>query len=149
MAGLGTGRHRSCLDLTGLTASEHCISWQSQKQDLIALSTPEAEYIACSDVSQEARWLLQLRRDINGSPSDASPLPIYCDNQGALRHITTGVIKARTKHIDVYYNNSRDRHAHQIFDYSYVHTNENAAGILTKVLTKEKHTKLTKGMGLW
>jgi hypothetical protein len=24
VAGLGTGRHRSCSDLTGLTASEHC-----------------------------------------------------------------------------------------------------------------------------
>ena len=28
------------------------ISWQSQKQDLIALSTLEAEYIACSEASR-------------------------------------------------------------------------------------------------
>jgi hypothetical protein len=125
------------------------ISWQSRKQDLIALSTLEAEYIACSEASREARWLLQLQRDIHGSPSDASPLPIYCDNQGALTHITTGVIKARTKHIDVCYHNSRDLHARKIVDYSYVHTNENAADILTKALTKEKHTKFTKAMGLW
>jgi len=39
------------------------ISWQSRKQDLIALSTLEAEYIACSEASREARWLLQLKRD--------------------------------------------------------------------------------------
>jgi hypothetical protein len=125
------------------------ISWQSRKQDLIALSTLEAEYIACSEASREARWLLQLQRDIHGSPSDASPLLIYCDNQGALTHIVTGVIKARTKHIDVCYHNSRDLHARKIVDYSYVHTNDNLADILTKPLTKEKHMKFTKGMGLW
>jgi len=129
------------------------ISWQSQKQDLIALSTLEPEYIACSEASREARWLLQLQRDIHGSQNQASlpssPLLIYCDNQGALTHITTGVIKARTKHIDVCYHNSRDLHARKIVDYSYVHTNDNVADIITKPLTKAKHMKFTKGMGLW
>jgi len=124
------------------------ISWQSRKQDLIAQSTLEAEYIACSEASREARWLLQLQTDIRGSPSDASPLPIYCDNQGTLTHITTGVIKARTMHIDVCYLNSRDLHACKIVDYSYVHTNKIAADILTKALSKEKHTKFAKAMGL-
>jgi hypothetical protein len=59
------------------------------------------------------------------------------------------VIKARMKHIDVCYHNSRDHHACKIIDYSYVHTNDNVADILTKPLTKEKHMKFTKGMGLW
>jgi len=86
------------------------ISWQSRKQDLITLSTLEAEYITCSEASREATWLLQLQRDIHGPQNQtslpSSALPIYYDNQGALTHITTGVIKARTKHIDVCYHNS-------------------------------------------
>ena len=53
------------------------------------MSTLEAEYIACSEGSREAKWLLQLHRDIHGK--DTSPLPINCDNQGALSHITTGI----------------------------------------------------------
>ena len=36
------------------------LSWQSRKQDLVARSTLEAEYIACSEASREARWLQQL-----------------------------------------------------------------------------------------
>jgi len=129
------------------------ISWQSRKQDLIALSTLKAEYIACSEASREARCLLQLKRDIHGSQNQASlpssPLPNYCDNQGALTHITTGVTKARSKHIDVCYQNCRDPHARKVVDYSYVHTNDNVADIPTKPLTKVKHMKFTKGMGLW
>jgi hypothetical protein len=40
--------------------SNGAVSWQSRKQDLIAMSTLEAEYIACSKVSCAAKWLLQL-----------------------------------------------------------------------------------------
>jgi hypothetical protein len=127
-------------------ASNGAISWQSRKQSLIAMSTLKAEFIPCSEVSIEAKWFLQLQKDIHGK--DLPLLPINCDNQGALTHITTGIIKARTKHIDVCYHNSRDLHKRQIVDYAYVHTDENVADILTKALTKDKHTKFTKAMGL-
>jgi hypothetical protein len=86
-------------------------------------------------------WLLQLHQDIIGK--DISPLLINCDSQGARNHITTGIIKARTKHIDVCYHNSRDLYAGKIVDHSVMHTNENAADILTKVderQAREIHT---------
>jgi len=127
--------------------SNEAVSWQSQKQYLIAMSTLEADYIACSDGSHEAKWLLQLHRDIQGK--DASPLPINCDNQSALSHIPTGIINVRKKYIDVCYHNSRDLHVRNIVDYSYVHTNKDVVDIPTKALTKDKHEKLTKAMGLW
>jgi len=73
-------------------ASNGAISWQSRKQILIAMSTPEAEFIACLEASREAKWLLQLQKDIHGK--DLPPLPINCDNQGALTLITMGIIKA-------------------------------------------------------
>jgi len=127
--------------------SNRAVSCQSRKQDLITMSTLKAEYIACSEGSHEAELLLQLNRDLYGN--DTSPLPINCNNQGALSHITTGIIKAHRQHIDVCYHNSQDLHAHKIVDYSYVHMNKNVADILTKALTKDKHEKFTKAMGLW
>ena len=36
------------------------ISWLSQKQATVALSTAEAEYIALGSATQEAIWLNQL-----------------------------------------------------------------------------------------
>ena len=140
--------------------SNGTISWQSRKQDLVATSTLEAEYIACSEASREGRWLLQLCKDTKPHDNDNDddnddddknnkPLPILCDNEGALTHIINGTIKARTKHIDVCYHNSRDLHERGIVKYSWVSTQENVADIFTKALPREKHKKSTKAMSLW
>jgi hypothetical protein len=111
------------------------------------MTTLEAKFIGCSKGSLGVNWLLQLHREIHGE--DTSPIPINCDNPVAHSHFPSGKITARMKHIDVCYHNSRDRHAHKIVDYSYVHTNENVADILIKALLKDMHEKFTKAMGLW
>jgi len=129
-------------------ASNGAISWQSRKQSLITMSTLEAEFIACSEASREAKWLLQLQKDIHSFQKDSPLLPINYDNQGALTLITTGIIKAGTKHINICYHNSRDLNRQPIVNYSYVNTNKNVADILTKALATDKHTKFTKAMGL-
>jgi hypothetical protein len=136
--------------------SNGTISWQSRKQDIVAMSTLEAEYIASSEASREGRWLLQLCKDIkhnrnnkNNKNNKTKPLPILCDNEGPLAHITNRVIKSRTKHIDVCYHNSRDLHERGIVNYSWISTHENVADIFTKALERQKHDKFTKAMGLW
>jgi len=126
------------------------ISSQSQKQDLVATSTLEAEYIACSEASREGRWLLQLGKDTKQNDNEKHELlPILCDNEGALAHIINGSIKARTKHIDVCYHNSRDLHERSIVKYSWVSIQENVANIFTKALPRETHEMFTKAMSLW
>jgi len=94
------------------------------------MSTLEAEYIVCSEASRESRWLLQLCKDIKHKRNDENdkndkktkPLPIRCDNEGALAHITSGVIKSQTKHIDVSYHNSRDLGERGIVNHSWIST---------------------------
>jgi len=127
--------------------SNGAVSWQSRKQHLTTMSTLKAKYIARSEGSHQAKWLLQLHRDIHRK--DTSPLLINSDNQGTLSHITTGIIKASTEHVDVSYRNSRDRHTRKMVDYSYAHTNENVPDILTKALSKDKYEKFTVAIGLW
>jgi hypothetical protein len=110
------------------------------------MSTLEVENMSCSEGSCDAKCLLQLPRDIHAK--DATPRPINCLTQGALGHITTGFIKAHTKHLNVSYHNSIDLHARKIVDYSYLHTNKNVADILAKALRKEKHEKFNNAMWL-
>jgi len=136
--------HKSAGDHVFLL-SNRAVSWQSPRQDVIAMSTLKAGYIICSEGSCESKWLRQLHIEIHGK--DASLLPINCENLGALSHITTGIIRALTKHIEVCYLKSWDLHAHKIVDYSYVHMNQNVADILTKALIKNKHKEIHKGDG--
>jgi hypothetical protein len=79
---------------------------------------------------------------------NTSSLVINCNNQSLLSHITTGIIKAYTKHLNVCYHNSQYHHARKIVDYSYIYTNENVVDILTKTLMKDKHKKFTNAMRL-
>jgi hypothetical protein len=130
-------------------ANNRAVSWQYRKHGLIAMSILEAKFIAWSEASTDAKWLLQLQKDIHGSQRDSPPLPINCNNQYALTLITIEIIQARSKLINVCYHNSRDLHNRRIGNYSYVHTDQNVADILTKVLTKDKLMKFTKAMGLW
>ena len=74
---------------------------------------------------------------------------IFTDSQGALRHITTGIMKARSKRIEVCYHNSRDLQARGVVHYDYVKTSENPADLLTKALARDKHEKFTRAMGVW
>ncbi|TXG46818.1 hypothetical protein EZV62_026112 [Acer yangbiense] len=43
-----------------------CVSWKSQLQSVVALSTTEAEYIAETEAVKEAIWLQGLLNEING-----------------------------------------------------------------------------------
>ena len=117
----------------------------------MALSTTEAEYIACSEASREARWLCQLQRDMTDSNNDAEPMPIFSDSRSALAHImaASGIMKTRTKHIDVCYHNTRGLHARRIAQYGYVNTDDNPADLLTKGLPIGKHERFTRAMGIW
>jgi hypothetical protein len=76
------------------------ISWSSKQQTMVALSTLESEFIACSNATREVIWLSSLLQSIIGD-GPLTQTPVYMDNQGALKLAETGVPQSRTKHIDV------------------------------------------------
>jgi hypothetical protein len=132
------------------------ISWQAKSQTVVALSTLEAEYIACSDATREAIWLRRLRAEIDqlGDPTVSMPIPITtptpinCDNQGALKLIATGVLKAKTKHIDIKFHHARDEQEKGHVKFDYVASEDNIADLLTKALPAPRHQTLTSKIGL-
>ncbi|KAJ9561274.1 hypothetical protein OSB04_006434 [Centaurea solstitialis] len=66
------------------TLNGGAISWKSSKQDTIADSTTEVEYIASSDAAKEAIWLRNFISDLRVVASISRPVDIYCDNSGAV-----------------------------------------------------------------
>lgn len=64
------------------------ITWCSKKQQTVALSSTEAEYIALSSTAKEALWTLQLRDEIDrGSNSALSATTKARLNLHRLKHI--------------------------------------------------------------
>ena len=60
------------------------ISWKSTKQMIIALSTMEAEFIACFEATSHAKWLRNFITRLQVVDSLSKPLQIYCNNLAAI-----------------------------------------------------------------
>uniref|UniRef100_A0A3Q7HIM5 Uncharacterized protein n=1 Tax=Solanum lycopersicum TaxID=4081 RepID=A0A3Q7HIM5_SOLLC len=58
------------------------ISWSSKKQEIVSLSTSEAEYIAATSAACQAVWLRRLLADFNQKPAGVTK--IFCDNISAI-----------------------------------------------------------------
>ena len=78
------------------------VTWKSRKQQCVALSTAEAEYMALSSAAQEAIWMRRLIGDLKCSSSETSTL-IYEDNQAAMCMAKNEQFHGRAKHIDIKY----------------------------------------------
>ena len=71
----------------------------SQKQNTVALSTTEAEYICLSDIAHEVKWLQNLFMEV-GYPQHTLTV-VYGDNLGALAITENPCYHKRTKHFDI------------------------------------------------
>jgi hypothetical protein len=52
------------------------VSWKSTKQNVVAASSTEAEYIACSEAAKEALWIKRLLAEIQGHPHQTLTKPL-------------------------------------------------------------------------
>ena len=60
------------------------MSWRSSKQDTVADSIIEAEYIAASDAAKEVVWIKKFITGLGIIPSISYPVDLYCNNNGAI-----------------------------------------------------------------
>ena len=80
------------------------ISWKSKRQQSVALSSCEAEYMALASATQEALYLIQLLKEVDPNYDPSKPVVINEDNQSAIALVNNPVNHARTKHINIRYH---------------------------------------------
>ncbi|XP_071694765.1 uncharacterized protein [Rutidosis leptorrhynchoides] len=83
------------------------ISWCSKKQDVVALSSTKAEYIAPTMAAQECTWIRRLIGDILEEVDYV--IKLKCDNESAIKLASNHVFHARSKHIEMRYHFIREK----------------------------------------
>lgn len=122
------------------------LTWNTRKQQTIALSTTEAEYMAMSASVQEAMYLRNLQLEFN--LNDVKSTNIFCDNRSALNLSQASNYSPRTKHIDIRHHYIREKVQAGSIKFVAISTDEMAADVLTKGLSSIKHYKCLADFGL-
>ena len=121
------------------------IIWETKKQNCIALSTVEAEYVSASLAAQELLWLNTLCKELK---LDRMTSVLHMDNQGAIAIAKNPTNHSKTKHIDIRYHFIRECLSRQRFQVTYCETKKMLADLLTKPLDKTPLTRLVELIGL-
>nr|XP_016513040.1 PREDICTED: uncharacterized mitochondrial protein AtMg00810-like [Nicotiana tabacum] len=122
------------------------VSWKSKKQQVISLSSAEAEYRSIRRLVAELSWIVHLLADISISPS--FPVYVHCDNQAAIHIAKNLVFYERTKHIEIDCHLVREKLLDGLISLSFVLTIAQIADIFTKVLTGPLHRSFLGKLGV-
>jgi hypothetical protein len=115
------------------------VSWASKKQNSVALSTAEAEYIAAGHCCAQLLWMRQTLRDYGYK---LTKVPLLCDKESAISMADNPVEHSRTKHIAIRYHFLRDHQQRGDIEIAYINTKDQLADIFTKPLDEKTFTKL-------
>jgi hypothetical protein len=121
------------------------VSWASKKQNSVALSTAEAEYIAAGHCCAQ---LLLMRQTLRDYGYKLSKVPLLCDNESAIHIADNPVEHSRTKHIDIQYHFLRDHRQKGDIEIAYVSTKEQLAFVFTKPLDEKTFSKLRNELNI-
>ena len=114
------------------------ISWKSNKQPTVALSSCEAEYVALAAATRES---LYLTRPINGVDGHYESCVAFEDHRGTIASSKNSVRHQRSKQIDVRYRFVRTELTEANVNILYCPTGETVADVLTKPATKHSLDK--------
>ncbi|KAJ9552498.1 hypothetical protein OSB04_016543 [Centaurea solstitialis] len=130
------------------TLNGGAISWKSSKQDTIADSTTEAEYIAASDAAKEAVWLRNFLSDLRVVASISRPIDIICDNSGAVAQAKEPREYHKSRHVLRKYHLIREIIGRGDVRICKIPTEDNVADPLTKPLARVKHEAHANSIGM-
>jgi hypothetical protein len=111
------------------------VSWMSKLQNIVSLSTAEAEYMAASHACKEAIWLKGLLGEF-GRMQDK--VKVFCDSQSVIHLPINPAYRSKMKHIYIKYHFVR-----QVVDEGGValekfHTKVNSVDMFMKPILLEK-----------
>ena len=113
------------------------------KQNSVALSTTEAEYISAGSCCAQ---ILKMKQQLSDYGIVLDHIPIKCDNTSAINISKNPVLRSRTKHIEIRHH-FRDHDLKGDVVLEYVDTKNKLADIFTKPLNKDSFYTIRRELG--
>ncbi|KAL4282228.1 hypothetical protein GQ457_03G017580 [Hibiscus cannabinus] len=113
------------------------ICWSSKKQQVVAQSTAEAEYIAVdAAAANQAIWLRNLLSDLSFKQESATVL--LCDNKSAIAIAENHVQHGRIKHINVKFHAIREAEKNSLIKMEFCSSEMQVADLMTRALSRNR-----------
>lgn len=125
---------------------ENVITWSSAKQETVALSSCEAEFMAGTEAAKQAIWLQELLSEI--TKEFVQKVVIRIDNQSAIALTRNPVFHGRSKHIHARFHFIRECVERGQVTVEHVSGDQQKADILTKALGRIKHKEMRDLIGM-
>ena len=122
------------------------ITWCSQKQQVVSLSSCEAEFMAATEAAKQAIWLQDLFAEVTGT--ECEKVVIQVDNKSAIALTKNPVFHSRSKHIHRRYHFIRECVENDLVEVEHVPGVEQKADILTKALGRVKFIEMRELIGV-
>ncbi|KAJ8764618.1 hypothetical protein K2173_006700 [Erythroxylum novogranatense] len=123
-----------------------CFSWCSKKQEMVAQSTAEAEFIATTAAANQALWLRKIMVDLQLKQDDSTE--ILVDNQAAIAISQNPVFHGRTKHFNIKFYYLREVQKNGEVMLVYCKTENQIADIFTKSFHVSRFEFLREKLGV-
>ena len=120
---------------------ENLISWSSKKQNSVALSSTEAEYIIVGSYYAQSLWIKYQLKDYE---IKLNKIPIRYDNKSTICLSKNSVLHSRTKHIDIRHHFIKEHILNEDIVLDYVCMEDQLADIFTKPLCEERFSYLRR-----
>ncbi|KAK9073768.1 hypothetical protein SSX86_006362 [Deinandra increscens subsp. villosa] len=122
------------------------ITWCTQKQQTVALSSCESEFIAATAAAQQALWLQRLVAELTGWKEEK--ITLLVDNISAIALMKNPVFHGRSKHIDTRYHFIRECVENNQINVEHVSGEIQRADILTKAMARVKFITMRELLGV-
>jgi hypothetical protein len=119
------------------------VTWRSKKQNVVALSSAEAEFRGMAKGLCELLWLKRLLIEIGFAPN--CEMNFFCDNKAAIDISHNPVQHDRTKHMEVDRHFIKQNFETKTIRFPFVKPENQLADVLTKaVCSKDFYNSLHK-----
>ena len=124
--------------------AEGAVSWFSQRQASVSISTTEAEIVASSEAARELVWLKRLFADL----THIDKTRLFVDNEAAIKLAHNPEMHRRTKHIETRHFYVRECVQENLLEVERISSQDQLADIMTKPLFKPRFRMLCQAIGL-